>query len=89
MVFGVSTGDSEASTSGFWGVDFDGVGDLAGSDPKVSDTIVRHHDGVSEDFYYADQIRYTATWIHELSNYPTLYPGGVLWAGTADAGATC
>jgi 2-keto-4-pentenoate hydratase/2-oxohepta-3-ene-1,7-dioic acid hydratase in catechol pathway len=26
-----------------------------------------------------------ATWIHELSNYSTLYPGDVLWMGTQGA----
>jgi len=43
--------------------------------------IVRHHGAVWEDFSSADQIGDTATWIHELSKYATLYPGDLLWMG--------
>ena len=54
-------------------------------DPKGFRIIVRHNGEVWEDFSSADQIWDTATWIHELSNYATLYPGDVLWMGTQGA----
>ena len=47
--------------------------------------IVRHNGIVWEDFSSSDQIWDTATWIHELSKYATLYPGDVLWMGTQGA----
>ena len=47
--------------------------------------IVRHNGVVWEDFSSSDQIWDTATWIHELSKYATLYPGDVLWMGTQGA----
>ena len=54
-------------------------------DPRGFRIIVRHNGQVWEDFSSADQIWDTATWIHELSNYATLYPGDVLWMGTQGA----
>ena len=57
--------------------------------PDLSPTgfriIVRHNGVVWEDFSSSDQIWDTATWIHELSKYATLYPGDVLWMGTQGA----
>ena len=50
-------------------------------DPRGFRIIVRHNGAVWEDFSSADQIWDTATWIHELSKYATLYPGDVLWMG--------
>ena len=47
--------------------------------------IVRHNGFVWEDFSSSNQIWDTATWIHELSKYATLYPGDVLWMGTQGA----
>ena len=47
--------------------------------------IVRHNGVVWEEFSSSDQIWDTATWIHELSKYATLYPGDVLWMGTQGA----
>jgi 2-keto-4-pentenoate hydratase/2-oxohepta-3-ene-1,7-dioic acid hydratase in catechol pathway len=53
--------------------------------PKGFRIIVRHNGIVWEDFSSSDQIWDTATWIHELSKYATLYPGDVLWMGTQGA----
>ena len=58
---------------------------VTGLDPKGFRIIVRHNGEVWEDFSSADQIWDTATWIHELSKYATLYPGDVLWMGTQGA----
>ena len=56
-----------------------------GLSPKEFQIIVRHNGIVWEDFSSSDQIWDTATWIHELSKYATLYPGDVLWMGTQGA----
>jgi 2-keto-4-pentenoate hydratase/2-oxohepta-3-ene-1,7-dioic acid hydratase in catechol pathway len=37
--------------------------------------VVRHNGTVWENFFSADQIWDTATWIEELSRYTTLHPG--------------
>ena len=58
---------------------------VTGLDPTKFRIIVRHNGEVWEDFSSADQIWDTATWIHELSKYSTLYPGDVLWMGTDGA----
>ena len=60
------------------------LGDLAGRDTQAfaSSSATTERWG---DFSSADQIWDTATWIHELSNYATLYPGDVLWMGTEGA----
>jgi 2-keto-4-pentenoate hydratase/2-oxohepta-3-ene-1,7-dioic acid hydratase in catechol pathway len=54
-------------------------------DPTQFRIIVRHNGTVWEDFFSADQIWDTATWIQELSRYTTLHPGDVLWMGTQGA----
>lgn len=69
---------------GLLGVDFGGVGNLVGSDSKVSNGIVRCHIQVRENFSSTNQLWDTATWIRELSRYTTVYPGDVLWMDTAD-----
>ena len=59
-----------------------------GSSPTLTPRVPHHSPPqreVWEDFSSADQIWDTATWIHELSNYATLYPGDVLWMGTEGA----
>ena len=58
---------------------------VTGLDPKGFRITVRHNGDVWEDFSSADQIWDTATWIHELSKYATLYPADVLWMGTQGA----
>ena len=58
---------------------------VTGLNPKGFKITVRHNGNVWEDFSSADQIWDSATWIHELSKYATLYPGDVLWMGTQGA----
>ena len=56
-----------------------------GMDPTDLRIIVRHNGEVWQDFSSADQIWDVATWVHELSQYATLYPGDALWMGTEGA----
>ena len=58
---------------------------VTGLDPRELRIVVRHNGTVWEDFSSADQIRDTATWIHEMSKTATLHPGDVLWMGTEGA----
>ncbi len=44
-------------------------------DPMNFRIVVRHNGTVWENFFSADQIWDTATWIEELSRYTTLHPG--------------
>ena len=58
---------------------------VTGLDPSNLRIIVRYNGEVWEDFSSVDQIWDVATWVHELSQYATLYPGDVLWMGTEGA----
>jgi 2-keto-4-pentenoate hydratase/2-oxohepta-3-ene-1,7-dioic acid hydratase in catechol pathway len=58
---------------------------VTGLDPRKLRITVRHNGKVWEDFSSSDQIWDTATWIHEMSQTATLYPGDVLWMGTQGA----
>ncbi len=83
--FRASTAVWEPSTWGFQGVDFPESWRSRRAGHPGFRIIVRHNGEVWEDFSSAGQIWDTATWIHDLSNYATRYPGDVLWMGTEGA----
>jgi 2-keto-4-pentenoate hydratase/2-oxohepta-3-ene-1,7-dioic acid hydratase in catechol pathway len=58
---------------------------VTGLDPARFRIIVRHNGTIWEDFFSADQVWDTTTWIQELSRYTTLHPGDVIWMGTEGA----